>query len=211
MRITIQQAFATLGVSSDATSDQVRQAYRKLALQFHPDKNPDPTATEKFQQLSAAYKRICDHHSRRRAGSGASSNNRRHGFHGFADSEGGEFEDLYGDDDDELDEMDLSFEEMLMVFQMMFGHTTHGRKKKTSKTTKKQMPVHSHAKNDKRLHVRVPRRGGGRGNQSQRRAPLGRGGFADSFLFGSAEEMMFASFMSMGVYVRSVFTMDLSS
>ncbi|KAF1785238.1 Endo-1,3(4)-beta-glucanase [Phytophthora cactorum] len=57
MTISIQEAYNTLGLEREATQDEVKKAYRKLALQFHPDKNPDPAATAKFQQLSAAYKR----------------------------------------------------------------------------------------------------------------------------------------------------------
>ncbi|ETP18170.1 hypothetical protein F441_07566, partial [Phytophthora nicotianae CJ01A1] len=57
MTISIQEAYNTLGLARGATQDDVKKAYRKLALQFHPDKNPDPAATARFQLLSAAYKR----------------------------------------------------------------------------------------------------------------------------------------------------------
>lgn len=184
MRLTVQQSRVILGVSSDASPEQVRQAYRKLALQFHPDKNPDdPSATEKFQELSAAYKRICDHHSRR---SGVGGNNC---------FDGGESDEFSFDEDAELDDMDISFEEMLMMFEMMFGSAGHGRKtakaakkkraKKTAPSTRGQAP-----------QVRVPLRGGRGSTGSGRRAPA-RGGFTSASMFGSAEEMLFQSFMTM--------------
>lgn len=48
-----------MGVPRSATLNQIKKAYRKLAKEFHPDKNPDdPHAQEKFQDLGAAYE-VC--------------------------------------------------------------------------------------------------------------------------------------------------------
>src|ERR1700704_5415147 len=48
--------YEVLGVERTATVEQVKRAYRKLAVQFHPDKNPDdPHAEEKFKELGEAY------------------------------------------------------------------------------------------------------------------------------------------------------------
>lgn len=48
--------YATLGVSPKASLQEVKAAYKKLALQYHPDRNPDdPSAEEKFKAVSAAY------------------------------------------------------------------------------------------------------------------------------------------------------------
>ena len=48
--------YATLGVSKDATDKEIKKAYRKLAGEFHPDKNPgNSVAEEKFKDASAAY------------------------------------------------------------------------------------------------------------------------------------------------------------
>ena len=45
-----------LGVNKSATADQIKSAYRKLAVKYHPDKNPnDKTAEEKFKEASEAY------------------------------------------------------------------------------------------------------------------------------------------------------------
>lgn len=51
--------YKVLGVSPDATDEQIKQAYRKLAKKYHPDLNPgDEEAAEKMQQINAAYEQI---------------------------------------------------------------------------------------------------------------------------------------------------------
>ena len=53
--------YADLGVSSSATADEIKHAYRKLARENHPDANPDnPEAAEKFKQVAEAYDVLSD-------------------------------------------------------------------------------------------------------------------------------------------------------
>eukprot|EP00933_Yihiella_yeosuensis_P034535 TRINITY_DN28002_c0_g1_i1.p1 TRINITY_DN28002_c0_g1~~TRINITY_DN28002_c0_g1_i1.p1 ORF type:complete len:373 (-),score=107.82 TRINITY_DN28002_c0_g1_i1:251-1369(-) len=57
--------YSTLGVSCDASDDEIRKAYRRLALRWHPDKNPDnPEATAEFQKISGAYEVLSDQERR---------------------------------------------------------------------------------------------------------------------------------------------------
>lgn len=50
-----------LGVSKGATTDEIKKAYRKLAVKYHPDKNPDDKQAEKkFKEISAAYEALSD-------------------------------------------------------------------------------------------------------------------------------------------------------
>lgn len=55
-----------LGISKDATADEIKKAYRKKALAFHPDRNPDnPDAEAKFKEISEAYEALSDDNKRR--------------------------------------------------------------------------------------------------------------------------------------------------
>ena len=48
--------YEVLGVAKNAGADEIKKAYRKLAMQFHPDKNQgDKAAEEKFKELGEAY------------------------------------------------------------------------------------------------------------------------------------------------------------
>jgi molecular chaperone DnaJ len=52
--------YAVLGVGRDATADQVKKAYRKLARQYHPDVNPGPENEERFKEVTRAYEVLSD-------------------------------------------------------------------------------------------------------------------------------------------------------
>jgi molecular chaperone DnaJ len=57
--------YATLGVSRDASADELKKAYRKLAVKYHPDKNPDDKKAEaKFKEISEAYDVLKDEDKR---------------------------------------------------------------------------------------------------------------------------------------------------
>jgi molecular chaperone DnaJ len=57
--------YEVLGISKDSSKDQIKDAYRKLAMQFHPDRNKSPEAEEKFKEISEAYAVLSDDQKRR--------------------------------------------------------------------------------------------------------------------------------------------------
>ena len=88
--------YEVLGVSKTATADEIKKAYRKKAIQYHPDKNPgDKEAEEKFKEAAEAYDVLSDEQKRQRydqyghaAFSGAGGGG---GFGGFGGFGGGGF------------------------------------------------------------------------------------------------------------------------
>jgi molecular chaperone DnaJ len=93
--------YDVLGVSRGAAAAELKSAYRRLALQYHPDRNPnDPEASEKFKEASEAYAILSDPEKRERydrfghAGVGGAAGG---GFGGFDPSVFGDFSDLLGD------------------------------------------------------------------------------------------------------------------
>ena len=96
--------YEVLGINRDASEDDIKKSYRKLAMKFHPDRNPDnPKAEEQFKEAKEAYEVLTDGNKRAAydqyghagvdpsaAGAGAA------GFGGFADAFGDIFGDIFG-------------------------------------------------------------------------------------------------------------------
>jgi molecular chaperone DnaJ len=100
---TKRDYYEILSVSRNATDNELKAAYRKLALKYHPDRNPnDQTAEEKFKEAAEAYEVLRDPQKRSlydQYGHAGLENTGFHGFGGFEDifsSFGDIFEDFFG-------------------------------------------------------------------------------------------------------------------
>lgn len=97
--------YEVLGVAKGATADEIKKAYRKVAMQYHPDRNPgDKGAEEKFKEAAEAYEVLSDNDKRaqydRFGHAGVSGNGRGFGGGGATNMEDifSQFGDIFGDD-----------------------------------------------------------------------------------------------------------------
>ncbi len=75
--------YETLGLGRDATTDDIKKAYRRLARQLHPDVNPSEDAAEQFKAVTHAYEVLSDVEARERYDRGGSGGSGDFGFGGF--------------------------------------------------------------------------------------------------------------------------------
>ena len=95
---TKRDYYEVLGVGRDATGREIKSAYRKLAVTFHPDRNPnDKSAEAKFKEAAEAYSVLSDPEKRARYDQFGHRGVSGGGFGGFDPSTFGDFADILGD------------------------------------------------------------------------------------------------------------------
>ncbi|GAA3338792.1 molecular chaperone DnaJ [Curtobacterium pusillum] len=77
--------YDVLGVQQDASDADIKQAYRRLARELHPDVNPSPEAAERFKDVTHAYDVLSDPEQRRRYDAGPQADSHFGGAGGFSD------------------------------------------------------------------------------------------------------------------------------
>ena len=96
-----RDCYEVLGVSKSATEKDIKKAYKKLAMKYHPDRNPDnPVAQEKFREVKESYEILNDEEKRQQYddfGHSGLENGQARGRGGFGQGGGGDFNDMFGD------------------------------------------------------------------------------------------------------------------
>ena len=100
----MQDYYKTLGVSKDADEKEIKKAFRSLAMKYHPDRNEDPKAEDKFKRVNEAYNVLSDPEKRSNYDRFGTAEPGSSGFEGFSDIFGGggnfggfnPFSDLFG-------------------------------------------------------------------------------------------------------------------
>jgi molecular chaperone DnaJ len=151
MAAQLRDFYEVLGVGRQASEEELKRAYRKMALKYHPDRNPgDKEAEERFKEASAAYQVLCDPERRAqydRFGAAAFEGGGGFDFSaGFEDIFSGIFSDFFGGPrsarsqsrarrgDDLRYNLDLTFEEAafgseksISLPRMVACETCHGK------------------------------------------------------------------------------------
>ena len=81
--------YETLGVSENASADEIKKSYRKLARKYHPDINKEESAVEKFKEINAAYEVLSDSDKKAQYDQFGDQMFGGQNFHDFAQGQGG--------------------------------------------------------------------------------------------------------------------------
>ena len=81
--------YETLGVSENASAEEIKKSYRKLARKYHPDINKDESAVDKFKEINAAYEVLSDTDKKAQYDQYGDQMFGGQNFHDFAQGQGG--------------------------------------------------------------------------------------------------------------------------
>ena len=96
--MTKRDYYEVLGVGKDSSADQIKKAYRRLAMKFHPDKNPgDKAAEDKFKECAEAYEVLSDDQKKQRYDQFGHDGLRGSGMHDYSHMNVNDIGDMFGD------------------------------------------------------------------------------------------------------------------
>ncbi|GHU51719.1 chaperone protein DnaJ [Bacilli bacterium] len=128
---TKRDYYEVLGISKNASADDIKKAFRKLAMQYHPDRNKSPDAESKFKEINAAYEVLSDPQKRQ--------NYDQFGHAGaegqFGGGHGGGFEDIFSQMFNGGRQSSGGFED---IFSGMFGG---GQRRSTRRSTQEEFDL----------------------------------------------------------------------
>jgi len=139
----IKDYYKILGVSENATQDEIKKAFRRLAKKYHPDMNKSKEAEEKFKEINEAYQVLSDPEKRKQydamrkgqfwnfGGFGSGSAGTQ-GFSGFGASQSANF-------DFNFDNFGFDFGD---IFSSFFDFSDFGKKQRTRSSKRTQTPVY---------------------------------------------------------------------
>ncbi|MCL1630425.1 molecular chaperone DnaJ [Sporolactobacillus sp. CPB3-1] len=130
--------YEILGVSKDASKDEIKKAFRKLARKYHPDVNKDPDAPQKFKEVTKAYETLSDPQKRAQYDQFGEEDPNQGGFGGFGQGFSGADFGGFGDIFDQIfnggtrrrdpnaprQGSDLQYEMSITFEEAAFGKTT---------------------------------------------------------------------------------------
>ena len=123
--------YSILGVPRTATQDEIKKAYRTLALKYHPDRNPNNKDAEaKFKEASQAYETLSNEQKRKQYDQFGHTNNNHSGFHGGSGFGG-------------FESGNVNMDDILKHFGDMFGDA-FGQKSKRGKRKAGPEPIRGH-------------------------------------------------------------------
>ena len=104
VKATTESYYQALGVSKKASKQEIKKAFRKLAVQYHPDKNDSPDAEEKFRKIAEAYEVLSDDDKRRQydMSGGSGQHNYKFGGSTRAHDFNFNFDDLFREFEDDI-------------------------------------------------------------------------------------------------------------
>lgn len=137
--------YQTLGVSKTSTPDEIKKAYRKLALEFHPDRNKSKDGESKFKEVTKAYEVLSDPQKKQtydQFGHAAFEQGAGQGpFGGFGGAQGGQQSGSYGPftysySNSGGQDFDFGgFSDPFEIFEQFFGGATSRQRRPTYSLT----------------------------------------------------------------------------